>query len=151
MPKEAASTVYNNLLQSFSNLKKFSFKDFYANISITRNKSKFWVRQILTFSKHGWLPELSDDSFYLSSVGRNVPEPPPVVSLYGEISEGQQTEDRPSSVADDHVEDPVIPPALGEVWKLVLEGVFQELEHDGDHGGEPPVSENEGFTPVPFQ
>ena len=106
---------------------------------------------MLTYSKHGWLPELSDDSFYLSSVGRNVPEPPPVVSLYGEIPEGKQTEDRSPSVADDHVEDPVIPPALGEVWKLVLEGVFQELEHDGDHGGEPPVSENEGFTPVPFQ
>ena len=36
-------------------------------------------------------------------------------------------------------------PALREVWKLVLKGVFQELEHHGDHRCQPPVPEYQGL------
>ena len=39
----------------------------------------------------------------------------------------------------------MIPPALGEVVELMLETVLEELEHDGDHSGQPPVPEDEGL------
>ena len=45
----------------------------------------------------------------------------------------------------------MIPPTLREVRKLMLEAVLQELEHDGDDGCQPPVSEYQGFTPVSHQ
>ena len=42
----------------------------------------------------------------------------------------------------------MVPPALREVGQLVLQAVLHELEHDGDHRGEPPVPEDEGLAPV---
>ena len=42
-------------------------------------------------------------------------------------------EDGASSVADEHVQDPMVPPALGEVSELVLKGVFKKLKHNRDH------------------
>ena len=55
------------------------------------------------------------------------------------------------AIADDDVQDPVIPPALGEVVELMLEAVLQELEHDGDDGGEPPVPKYQRLAPVAHQ
>ena len=36
-------------------------------------------------------------------------------------------------------------PALREVGQLVLEAVLEELEHDGDDGAQPPVTEDQGL------
>lgn len=39
----------------------------------------------------------------------------------------------------------VIPPALAEVWQLVLQSVLQDLKHDTDHSAKPPVSQNQSL------
>lgn len=94
------------------------------------------------------LPKLCKYSFDFSSVCRNCPKASPVVGLHRQVPQCQHAENGAAAVADDHVQDPVIPPTLGKVWQLVLERIFQKLEHDRDDGGEPPVSKNEGLAPV---
>ena len=41
--------------------------------------------------------------------------------------------DGAAPIAYKHIEDPVVPPALGEVWQLMLKGVLQEFKHHGDN------------------
>ena len=58
------------------------------------------------------LPKLSDEPFYLPAVGWHVVDASPIVRFHGEVTEGDESEDGAPSVADDDVEDPVVPPAL---------------------------------------
>ena len=37
----------------------------------------------------------------------------------------------------------MVPPALAEVWKLVLEGVLEDFEHNTDHHAQPPVAQHQ--------
>jgi len=63
------------------------------------------------------LPELSDDSLDLAPVGGNIPEASPVVGLDGEVSQRQETQNSSAAVADQNVQNPVIPP-VANVIKL---------------------------------
>ncbi len=58
------------------------------------------------------LPELGDDSLDLAPVGRNIPEASPVVGLDGEVSQRQETQNSSAAVADQNVQNPVIPPVV---------------------------------------
>lgn len=97
------------------------------------------------------LRELCHDALDFTPIGGDDPESPPVVGFHLEISEREQSQDGAAQIADEHVQDPMIPPALGEVGQLVLQRVFQELEHDRDDGGEPPIAKDQGLAPIAEQ
>ena len=95
--------------------------------------------------------KLTKEPLDLPSECWNLVKASPVVGLHAEVSEGVHSEDGSTTIADDDVKDPMIPPALGEVRKLMFETVLQELKDDGDDGRQPPVSEYQGLTPVSHQ
>ena len=109
--------------------------------------------------KRKTLPELCDDSLDFSAICWNVVESSPIVGFQRQVSQRQESKDGPASIANDHIENPVVPPemrqldqilnllfkpsislpALGKVGQLVLQRVFQEFKHHRDHCGQPPI------------
>ena len=60
-------------------------------------------------------PELRKYPFDFSSVSGYIEESPPVVGLHGKVSECVEAENGAPTVADQNVENPVVPPTLAEI------------------------------------
>ena len=58
------------------------------------------------------LPKLSDEPLDFPAVGWHVIDAPPIVCFHREVTKGDESEDGTPSVADEDIEDPVVPPAL---------------------------------------
>lgn len=81
------------------------------------------------FQTGRWIPvvlypivrtELGDYSFQFALDGRRVPEAAPIVLFHGEVLARFHTEIDAEAIADQKVQYPMVPPALGEIGQLVL-------------------------------
>ena len=92
--------------------------------------------------------KLTKESFDLSPKCGYLVQPPPVVGFHTEVSESVNTEDGSTSIANDDIQDPMIPPTFRKVWQLMLQTILQELKDNGDDCGQPPISKYQSFAPV---
>lgn len=87
--------------------------------------------------------ELGHGARHLPRHLRDVLDAPPVVCLHGKVVAHTHPEPDARPVAQEHIEDPVVPPALPKVGQLELKGVLQHLEHHRDDPAEPGVPQDQ--------
>ena len=95
--------------------------------------------------------ELAENSLELAAISWDGPQVPPVVRLGLKDIQGFDAQPYSETIANDGVQNPVVPPTLTEIRQLVLQGVLQYFECDAQNETHPVVAEDDGLGPPPGQ
>jgi hypothetical protein len=89
---------------------------------------------------------LRDHPPHLVLVSHLISDADPVVFLVFQNLEGFVSQPDTAEIANEDVENPVIPPALREIRQLVLERVFQQLKSHRQNICHPEIANDESFA-----
>jgi len=89
---------------------------------------------------------LRDHSPHLVLVSHLISDANPVVFFVFQNLERFVSQPDAAEIANEHVENPVVPPTLREIRQLVLERVFEELKSHRQNVRHPEIANNESFA-----